>query len=184
MEFNIYGFDTGKGLPPPQDYRDHPELWSAGSMQMPDQQALAGDLPPNARLILGDIGETIPKFLAETLTSDAPLAFVSLDVDLYTSSLSAMTLFRADVGKLLPVIMVWVDDSYINVMQNELCGEALAIREFNETSPKRKILKKIVRTDHAPRLWHHCYCFAHVFDHPLRNGERPGAYDAFFHTAY
>src|SRR5436190_14461173 len=34
IEFIIYGFDTGNGLPPLQDYRDHPEIWTEGDFSI------------------------------------------------------------------------------------------------------------------------------------------------------
>lgn len=184
IDFDIYGFDSGEGLPAMTDYRDHPDLWQAGSMKMPDFAKLAAELPPNCHLLIGDVASTVPQFLREQASSAAPVGFVSLDVDLYSSSVSALRLFEAEAEHLLPAVMVWVDDSYINVMQNSFCGEALAIREFNEAHLHRKIDRKIVRGDHAPRLWHHCYYFAHIFDHPVRMGKRPARFDGFFHTSY
>ena len=48
----------------------------------------------------------------------------------------------------------------------------------------RKIEQKVVRTDDHPRLWHHCIWFAHVFDHPVRQGRAPARFDRFYHTDY
>ena len=30
IDYQIYGFDTGQGMPPPLDYRDHPEKYRTG----------------------------------------------------------------------------------------------------------------------------------------------------------
>jgi hypothetical protein len=35
VEFTIYGFDTGQGMPPARDYRDHPELYRSSSSPRP-----------------------------------------------------------------------------------------------------------------------------------------------------
>lgn len=185
MEFDIYGFDTGAGLPPVADYRDHPELWGTGDMKMPDFQALAAELPPNCRLLIGDVRETIPKFLAEQASPESPVGFVSLDVDLYTSSVDALKLLDADAACLLPAVGVWEDDSYCNVLQNSHCGEALAIKHFNDAHELRKIDKKVVRTNRPQQPWHHMFYFAHIFDHPLRRSAGSGSrFDLFFHWFY
>jgi hypothetical protein len=185
MQFDIYGFDTGAGLPPVADYRDHPELWGAGEMKMPDFEALAAELPPNCRLLIGDVRETIPKFLADHASPESPVGFVSLDVDLYTSSVSALKLLDADAECLLPAVMLCEDDAYCNVLQNSYCGEALAIKDFNESHELRKIDKKVVRTNRPQQPWHHMFYFAHIFDHPVRRsaGAAP-RFDLFFHWFY
>lgn len=34
VKINIYGFDTGEGMPDPLDYRDHPEYYNTGDFPM------------------------------------------------------------------------------------------------------------------------------------------------------
>src|SRR5687767_14259572 len=34
VEFKLYGFDTGKGMPPARDYRDHPDMYAHGDFAM------------------------------------------------------------------------------------------------------------------------------------------------------
>ena len=62
VEVAIFGFDTGRGMPPPRDYRDMPYMWQAGYFEM-DEGALRARLR-SARLILGDVAETLPGFAA------------------------------------------------------------------------------------------------------------------------
>jgi hypothetical protein len=50
-------------------------------------------LPSFAHLILGDIADTIPALLAN-LSIDAPLGFVSMDVDYYSSTKKALAVFK------------------------------------------------------------------------------------------
>jgi len=184
VKFRIFGFDTGTGLPDVADWRDHPELWSGGSLVMPDHEALAAELPDHCRLIIGDCHDTLVPFLREHGSAEAPIGFVSLDVDQYHSSVSALRIFEAEAMHLAPVVPVWVDDSYLSVLQTTYAGEGLAIREFNTVHALRKIEQKIVRTDDYPRLWHHCIYFAHIFDHPVRQGRMPARFDQFYHTNY
>lgn len=184
VEFRIYGFDTGAGLPAVADWRDHPEIWTGGTFAMPDFTGLAAQLPGNCELIIGDCRDTLAPFLRAHGSAEAPIGFVSLDVDQYHSTVSALKIFDAEATHLAPVVPVWVDDSYIGVLQTTYAGEGLAIREFNERHSLRKIEQKIVRTDDFPRLWHHCIHFAHIFDHPTRQGRTPVNFEHFYHTAY
>ena len=62
VEFRVAGFDTGEGMPPPADYRDHPELYKEGWFPM-DRAALEGRLPANAELHFGPIAETMRAFV-------------------------------------------------------------------------------------------------------------------------
>jgi hypothetical protein len=79
--FRIVGFDTGKGLPEPRDYRDHPDLFHAG--EYPMGSVLPKQLPNGVELVIGELSETLPAFV---ITPDAPLGAVMLDVDYYWSS--------------------------------------------------------------------------------------------------
>jgi hypothetical protein len=184
VEFRVWGFDTGAGLPEVADWRDHPEIWAGGDFAMPDFAALAAELPANCRLVIGDCEDTLGPVLREHGSADAPVGFVSLDVDQYHSSVSALKVFEAEAAHLAPVVPVWVDDAYIGVLQTSYAGEGLAIREFNGAHALRKIERKVVRTDDHPRLWHHCVHFAHVFDHPVRQGRARARFEHFYHTDY
>ena len=84
IDFRIYGFDSGKGLPAPRDYRDHPEGFGEGFYPIVNRDALMRSLPQNAKLVIGDISETLPAFMAE-LSPLSPLGFVAVDVDYYWS---------------------------------------------------------------------------------------------------
>ena len=53
---DIYGFDTGVGLPPPEDYRDLPYIFKEGFFRM-DQAALKARLK-RSKLIIGDARDT------------------------------------------------------------------------------------------------------------------------------
>ncbi len=92
VRFDIVGFDTGKGMPPPRSALDHPELYQAGDFVM-DVEQLRPALPKNVRLVLGDLDTTVTEFVSH-LDPDSPVGFVSLDVDYYYSSRDAMQIFR------------------------------------------------------------------------------------------
>ena len=61
VDVAVYGFDTGKGMPAPRDYRDHPDLYQEGDFAG-DLKRLKDSLPSNGQLILGELAETVPQF--------------------------------------------------------------------------------------------------------------------------
>ena len=87
---DVYGFDAGTGLPKPEDYRDLPNLYTASSFQM-DVEGLKKRLK-KAQLILGLVENTVPRFID---SGAAPVAFVSIDLDYYSSTMQAFKLFEA-----------------------------------------------------------------------------------------
>lgn len=164
---DVYGFDTGKGLPKPQDYRDIPYMWEEGYFAM-DVEKLRARLQ-RARLILGRVEETVPEFLR---TSFAPVAFVSIDLDMYTGTKHALRLLEATPDVLLPRIPYYFDDIMGGQGYCDYTGERLAIHEFNREHAMRKIaphygLKFFVPPQNAHAPWVECMYFAHLFDHPL-----------------
>ncbi len=168
VQFRIFGFDTGKGMPPAIDYRDHPEMFQQHDFPM-DVARLTRALPANAKLMIGDVAETIPAFL-DALTPEAPLAFASLDVDYYSSSKSALEVFRGPAEKYMPAVLLYLDDIVIETA-NPWCGELLAVAEFNAENELRKIapfpMLRSRRMFKNPRWIDQIY-LVHAFDHPAR----------------
>jgi hypothetical protein len=83
VDYQIYGFDTGSGLPELKGYRDHPSLWTENQYAM--DKDLKNNLPPKTKLILGDIADTLKDFLSDDLENQ-PIGYISCDVDLYHSA--------------------------------------------------------------------------------------------------
>jgi hypothetical protein len=169
VAFDIVGFDTGAGLPPPADHRDHPELYSTGSFPH-DHAALQRALSPNARVVYGDLRDTIDPFVA-SLTPESPLAFATLDVDYYSSATHALRLFLGDARCYLPTVSVYVDDVHERT-HTRFAGELLAIDEFNEENELRKL--DVDRSLPFSRVFKHAEWLQHmyrlhVFDHPERS---------------
>lgn len=165
ITIDVYGFDTGAGLPPPQDYRDLPNLYRAGGYQM-DVPALRRRLT-SAQLVLGPVKDTIEPFVA---SAPAPIAFISFDLDYYSSTKQAFTLLEANPSILLPRVHCYFDDILAYTF-SEFTGERLAIAEFNETHALRKIspiydLRYFLPPAHQNSWWSTSMYLIHLFDHP------------------
>jgi hypothetical protein len=167
VRIQIHGFDTGSGMPPPQDHRDHPELYSAGDYPM-DRAALFAQLPENAHLHLGRLTETIPKLLSAL---SCPIGFVALDVDYYSSSIEALTLFDGTPENYLPQSLLYVDDIE-HMSHHPGGGELLAISEFNAGHDDRKINPyAFLRAERVMKnaAWIDHMFVVQVLDHPSRS---------------
>jgi len=168
IEIELYGFDTGRGLPKPQDYRDCPNIWLDGQFPM-DKEALNARLRC-ASLQLGEVKDTVPAFLEKP---HAPVAFVSIDLDYYSSTKEALKLFEAPHDQLLPRVICYFDD-LIGLTYSEYNGERLAIREFNDEHARQKIcpiygMKHFVPFRHRKMSWPDLMYYTHLVDHPLYN---------------
>lgn len=163
---DVYGFDTGIGLPKPEDYRDLPNLYTESSFQM-DVEGLKKYLK-KAQLILGLVEDSVPRFID---SGAAPIAFVSIDLDYYSSTMQAFKILQADQARLLPRIHFYFDD-ILGFTFSEYNGERLAIADFNRSNDMRKIspiygLKYFVPTQYSEALWTEQFYMAHIFDHGL-----------------
>lgn len=166
VQIDIYGFDTGVGLPGPMDYRDVPNLCSQGLYQM-DRERLRGRLR-KSQLILGNIKDTVAEFVR---SDPSPIAFIACDLVLYTSTVNALQILEADERVLLPRIHCYFDD-VLGFTYGDYNGERLAIHEFNSAYHMRKVspvygLKYYLPTRCFNEMWVEKFWIAHIFDHSL-----------------
>jgi hypothetical protein len=157
----VYGFDSTQGLPRLEGYMDHPELWHTGAFKMPDPAELRAKLPPFASLVIGDVGDTIPAL--EKDVQDAPIGFISFDVDLYSSTQRALSVLKFGPTSYLPGVACLFDDTHTVLTHSDWCGEAAAVREFNEENSLRKV-------DRKPTFAIRNFAVCQIFDHPIRLG--------------
>ncbi|MFL6238311.1 MAG: hypothetical protein ACJ735_02295 [Actinomycetes bacterium] len=161
---DVYGFDTGGGIPTPRDQRDAPYVISGGDFPM-DEARLRARLR-RSELVLGLVEETLPKFLA---ADSAPVGFVSIDLDYYTSTVAALALFAGAAERLLPRVICYFDD-VMGYPWGDFNGERLAIDEFNAAHDDRKIspvygLRYFLPLPSAREMWPEMMYVAHVLDH-------------------
>jgi len=169
VELRVYGFDTGRGLPPVNGYKDHPELWMAGDFAMEDRESLMRKVLNRAEIVWGDIAETVGPF-TDSLEPSAPLGFISVDVDIYSASKSALQCLTGSPDKYLPAISMYFDDVSF-FFANDWAGELAAINEFNEHHEMRKIGSDRSMNARRPRKaegWYSMMYACHVLDHDAR----------------
>jgi hypothetical protein len=164
----LYGFDNGSGLPPPQDFRDMPHYFRGGLYHM-DRQSLEGKLKL-AKLVFGDVGDTCATFLQRY--NPAPIGCMFLDLDLYSSTSDALTLLDSDGSHFLPRVFMYFDDIIGDDVWlcNEFTGERLSIEEFNQRHKLKKIAKNYFAPIKYPNSWwpEEIFIF-HNFEHPRYN---------------
>jgi hypothetical protein len=165
IEIQIFGFDTGRGLPPPTDYRDLPHHWKSGFFAM-DLNKLRARLS-SSKLVIGNIADTMPIFAREF--DPAPIGAIFMDLDYYSSTKDAFKLFDLHRDRLLPRAFVYFDDIIGNDISlfSEYTGVLLAIDEFNAAHDSQK-LSKTTHLAVAPftETWHHQIFIYHDFSHP------------------
>jgi hypothetical protein len=163
LEVEVHGFDTGAGLPAPVDHRDTPYVHAAGHFPM-DEAALRGRLS-SAQLHLGLVRETLAAF--ETA---APVGFVAFDLDYHSSTVDALALFELPAERLMPRVMVYVDDAH-GYPWGDTNGPRAAIREFNASHTRRAVdvlhgMRHLVPRRWFDARWPEALWLAHVYDHP------------------
>lgn len=174
IEIQVIGFDSGEGMPLHEGFKDHPELYVQGDFPMQDPVNLRKLLPQNAKLIIANLNE---EDWTQHISDDAPIGFVSIDVDYYSSTINLLRhLYTIAVNKLLPNSLFYLDDVSLD-NHNPYQGELLAINEFNATSELRKFDPYYLRLKQKQKFFNEPWLTQvyqlHCFDHPIRkNGYR------------
>jgi hypothetical protein len=104
---------------------------------MEDRAALLKKLNGRAEVIWGDIAETIEPFTS-SIRPASPLGFISVDVDIYSGTKSALRVLAGSTEQYLPAISMYFDDVSF-FFANKSAGELAAISEFNAANDLRKI---------------------------------------------
>jgi hypothetical protein len=168
VKIELYGFDTGKGLPPLEDYRDFPHYFRPGQYHM-DPSSLKSKLK-RGKLVLGNVKDTCKSFFSDF--DAAPVGCVFQDLDFYSSTRNALTLFDEGSAHFLPRVFMYLDDIVGNNtwLPTEFAGELLAVEEFNDTHATQKIaINRSVARDHPDQWWQKQIYVYHDFNHTKYN---------------
>ena len=167
IEIDIYGFDTGEGLPTPCDYRDLPYHWKKGFYSM-NLDNLKNKLN-KAKLIIGNIEDTSKTFFSDY--TPAPIGAVIHDFDFYSSTKTALSMMKKNEKFFLPRVFSYFDDTIGSELElyNDYTGERLAINEFNTNNDDIKLCipyhLKALKTE----VWHYQIWICHFFKHEKYN---------------
>jgi len=164
VKIEIYGFDTGKGLPKPLDFRDLPYHWKQGFYEM-DVPVLKARLK-RAKLVLGDVNDTVAGFFKGY--NPAPIGAISQDLDFYSSTVAALKLLDAPQTHFLPRVFCYFDDTIggETELYGDFTGQRLAIHEFNDSHSRAKLTPiYYMRARPAAPAWHHKMWSLHFFEH-------------------
>ena len=166
VQIDVFGLDSGVGMPAPTDRRDGGFALVGGEFPM-NVDRLRNRLS-RAQLILGPVEETARAFARE---QHPPLGFIAFDLDYYSSTIGALVLLEAGHEHLLPRLYCYFDD-VIWYPWTEFTGERAAITDFNDMHEQRKIGTLLGLKAHLPRTewelaWPDQTYVAEIFDHPL-----------------
>jgi hypothetical protein len=139
IDVEIYGFDSGAGLPKPRDFRDIPYMWQTGFYPI-DEAKLRVRLK-GSQLVMGDVAETAKTFFDDY--NPAPIGAAFFDLDFYC----------------------YFDDTTSDGLGalNDYTGERLAIGEFNESHEHQKFAALCLYTQ--CELWQRRLWVFHNFIH-------------------
>ena len=165
---DCYGFDTGEGMPEPEGLKDLP-YWFQKTQYRMDEAKLRAKVP-DAKLVIGNIRDTVSSFVEEHCP--APIGAIMNDVDYHSSTLESFRLF-ASTNKLaecfLPRIFMYFDDIIGGAaeMYGPFNGQLAAINEFNTAQENVKIHLNQNLMPFAHISYRHQIYYAHLFQHPL-----------------
>ncbi len=165
LDIELYGFDTGEGLPESSDPRDLPHYFGAASFKMNAKEALVSRLW-KAKLVMGDIIDTAESFFRSTIP---PVGAMLVDVDLYSSTVPILNMLTGDAARFLPRVQMYFDDIHHDTAG---LGEDLAIKKFNASQgtvrivPEETYSNVVDTVNHAYNSFLHRVKTAHLFQHP------------------
>lgn len=168
VDIEIYGFDTGKGLPKPVDYRDLPYHHKEGFFKM-DENLLRSKLK-FANLVIGNVEETSKTFFSKY--KPAPIGAIMHDMDFYSSTKIALSMLNEDKKYFLPRVFCYFDDTVGDEIElyNDYTGQRLAIHEFNSSNNDIKLaIPYNLMAKEQKKLWHYQMWICHFFQHHQYN---------------
>jgi hypothetical protein len=167
VSVDCFGFDSGKGMPEPKGREDLPYWFKAAQYKM-DVPALQASVP-EAKLVLGEIAETVRNFTAGE--GIAPIGAIMNDVDYHSSTIASFELFKqasVNPGSFLPRLFMYFDDiigSEVE-MYGPFNGQLAAIQQFNAEQENCKIHLNQNLLPHSHLPYRYQIYYAHLLNHP------------------
>ncbi len=162
---DVYGFDTGEGLPRPLDHRDMPYRFAEGNYRM-DVPALEARLE-RSKIVIGNVRHTASTFFH--VYQPSPIGFAAFDMDYYSSTMDALRIFEDGLGDefFLPRLQLYFDDINGSELSsyNDFVGELAAITDFNRNQAMVKIAENRALRSKKYEPWHSQMYVMHRFRH-------------------
>lgn len=170
VSIDCYGFDTGQGMPDPENVLDLP-YWFRRAQYVMDEQRLRERIP-DATLVIGNVCNTISTFLDDF--KPAPIGVMFHDMDYWSSTRDALQLFAQaqDLPQhFLPRIYNYFDDIIGShwEMYGSQNGQLLSIEQFNAKNPRCQIQLNQNLLPDGQNPWRYQIYYTHIFDHPRYN---------------
>jgi|TARA_B110001452_G_C15185018_1_gene411589 hypothetical protein len=135
IKIDIYGFDTGTGLPETENVNeDLPFFWRSDQYKI-DKDDLEKRI--SSKIFYGDVKDTVDDFVK---VNKNKICCIFFDLDLYTSTKNFLNQVPKIKDQLLPRVLCYMDDVYVpeNYI-NQFNGVFKAIDEFNNANDKFKL---------------------------------------------
>lgn len=164
VKIQVYGFDTGGGLPQLEDAKDLP-YWFQPAQYAMDVPKLRARLK-TAELVLGNVRDTVKDFF--TTGDRPPLAAIFNDLDYFSSSRDALRILDAPSKNFLPRLFMYLDDvvGCDKEMYGSFNGELAANEHFNNAHDNIKIHLNQNLLPQSGLSWRTQIYYIHLFEHP------------------
>jgi hypothetical protein len=167
IRIHLIGLDAGSGLPASTDPRDLLYCWPTGSFEM-DVPKLKARIAGRAEIVIGNVSDTAHQL---QIPADAPLGAISFDLDYYTSTRDAFSIFNQQ--NVLPRVWCYFDDvaGTEDHGYSDSIGVRAAIKDFNSARPSTDshLSQAYAFKYSAPEQWHQQIYIYHRPIHPDYN---------------
>ena len=138
IKINIFGFDTGEGMPESNDKRDLLFYYAKGQYKV-DKDKLSKVI--ESKIYYGDINDTVDEFIK---SNPKNIICIIFDMDYYSATKNFLNQISKLENNLTPRVTCYFDDVFPDKhFVNEYNGVLLAIKEFNNESSNIKIGKSL-----------------------------------------
>ena len=134
IKIDIYGFDTGEGMPETNLKEDLVFVFKPGQFKI-DKNLIAKKI--KSKIFYGDIKNTVNDFIK---LNPSKISCIFFDLDYYSSTKSFLNQINSLKKYLLPRVLCYFDDLHVPEKYiSNINGVPLAINEFNSLNSNCKL---------------------------------------------
>lgn len=128
IKIEIYGFEGGKGLPAPKDFKDRVYQFTEGEMKLSKKSVIKK--LKKSEIFYGDFSKTVPHFIKKK--EFAPIGVIYNDADYFFSTKESLKILIQN--NILPKVFLYFDDLNFS---SSMTGELGAINDFNNLNKSK-----------------------------------------------